>query len=333
MTGGEALIGSSVPGGDPLRPGAAEALVRWFSQEGRDLAWRSERDAWLILVSEVMSQQTQVERVVPAWERFIERFPDPEACASAGQAEVVRLWRGLGYPRRARDLHRASRLIVDVHAGRVPDSLDGLLGLPGVGPYTARAVLAFAHERDVGVLDTNVGRILARISGRALGATEAQTMADELVPPGQAWVWNQALLDLGADVCRKRQPTCGSCPIAFTCRWAGEGCPEPDPALRSAAVSRPQSRFEGSLRQVRGRVLATLETGSASASALSAVDGGDGGRLAAALGTLISDGLIEVVEPGSASDALRPEPAALPRSPSDAPRPGKACEIVYRLAE
>jgi A/G-specific adenine glycosylase len=136
-----------------------------------------------------------------------------------------------------------------------------LLALPGVGPYTARALLAFAFEHDVAVVDTNVGRILARTAGRPFGAREAQATADDLVPEGQGWQWNQALLDLGATVCTKRSPACERCPVSTTCRWWLVGRADPDPAVGSHAVSRPQSRFEGSFRQGRARLLDALRAG------------------------------------------------------------------------
>ena len=134
----------------------------------RDLPWRRVRDPWAILVAEVMLQQTQAPRVVPKWEAFLESFPTPPACADAPLGDVLRLWHGLGYPRRARNLHLAAQEIVDRHGGVVPDALDELLALPGVGAYTARAVLAFAYEQDVAVADTNIGRVLARTGGARL---------------------------------------------------------------------------------------------------------------------------------------------------------------------
>ena len=170
---------------------------------------------------------------------------------------MLRLWHGLGYPRRARNLHLAAREIVDRHGGVVPDALDELLALPGVGAYTARAVLAFAYEQDVAVADTNIGRVLARTGGARLTTKGAQAAADALVPRGEGWAWNQILMDLGATICRPT-PICAECPVESTCRWRQQGWPSPDPAIGSAGVSGKQSRFEGSDRQARGRVLAAL---------------------------------------------------------------------------
>jgi A/G-specific adenine glycosylase len=231
-----------------------EPLLRWAGERLRDLPWRRTRDPWCVLVSEVMSQQTGIDRVVPKYLEFVARFPTPLACASAPLGEALALWSGLGYPRRCRNLHDAARVIVDRHNGSVPLDLDTLLALPGVGPYTARAVLSFAAGRDVGVVDTNVARVLARLSNRVLGARDAQAMADALVPSGRSWEWNQAFMDLGSTVCRARVAACDECPVATWCTW-GDG---PDPAPASALTSKPQARFEGSNRQARGRLMRRL---------------------------------------------------------------------------
>ncbi len=238
-----------------------ERILDWASARRRDLPWRRTRDPWAVLVSEVMLQQTQVDRVVPRWSRFLERWPSTAACAAASLGEVLGEWQGLGYPRRARALHAAARQIDADLDGRFPDDLDELLALPGIGPYTARAVLAFAFERDVAVVDTNVGRILARRSGERLSPSAAQAVADDWVPAGRGWAWNQGLLDVGARCCRPRDPRCGDCPVAPGCVWHLAGRPDPDPATGSAAVSRPQARFEGSARQARGRLMAALSDG------------------------------------------------------------------------
>jgi A/G-specific adenine glycosylase len=217
-----------------------------------------------VLVAEVMLQQTQTGRVVPAWHDFCAAFPTPAACAGASLGDVLRMWQGLGYPRRARDLHAAAGRIVDVHGGAVPADLEALLTLPGVGPYTARAVLAFAFERDVAVVETNIARLLARVAGERLTPRRVQTLADSLVPAGDGWVWNQALMDLGATVCRPA-PRCDECPVRGSCCWHRAGWPDPDPASGSAGVSVRQSPYEGSDRQARGRVLHRLAAGSAPA--------------------------------------------------------------------
>src|SRR5581483_8034114 len=144
----------------------------------------------------------------------------------------------------------------------LPDDLDALLALPGVGPYTARAVLVFAYERDIGLVDTNAGRFVARaLAGAPLGARDAQVLADAAVPRSRGWEWGQTVFDLGALVCTKRAPACSVCPIASTCAWANAGWPAPDPITASAGISRPQSTFAGSFRQGRGRLLARLTEG------------------------------------------------------------------------
>lgn len=234
-----------------------QEVLGWMSTRLRQLPWRDTRDPWAVLVSEVMLQQTGVRRVLPKWEAFMDAFPDPSACAAAELGDVLRLWQGLGYPRRARNLHLAAGVIVSSYGGRVPADLESLLALPGVGPYTARAVLAFAHEVDAAVVDVNVARILSRVVGRRLTAREVQRHADDLVPDGEAWLWNQAMMDLGALVCRP-VPRCEECPVAGVCRWRGSG---PDPSVGSAGVGSTQSPFAGSDRQARGRLLKALGEG------------------------------------------------------------------------
>jgi A/G-specific adenine glycosylase len=233
-------------------------VLAWGEGHLRDLPWRRTRDPWAVLVSEVMAQQTGVDRVVPYYERFLARFPTPRVCAAAPLGEVLRLWTGLGYNRRAVNLHRCARAVVDRHGGVLPADLAALMALPGVGPYTARAVLAFAFEHDVGVVDTNVGRVLARWEGRPLRVTEAQAQADDLVPRGRAWAWNQAVMELGGTVCLRRRPRCASCPVRRSCAWAAAGLAPPDPADDSAGVGAGQPRFEGSDRQGRGRLVEAL---------------------------------------------------------------------------
>jgi A/G-specific adenine glycosylase len=240
-----------------------DALLTWGAANRRDLPWRRTRDPWRVLVSELMLQQTQAPRVASKYEAFVARFPTAWACADAPPAEVIAHWNGLGYNRRAVNLHRCATEIVEHHGGDLPDDLDGLLALPGIGPYTARAVLVFAFERDIGLVDTNAGRFLARAAaGRALDRHGAQRVADELVPRGQAWAWGQAVFDLGALVCTKRDPRCGECPIAQHCAWHTAGHPEPDPVRAgSAGISRPQGPLAGSDREGRGRLVRALLDG------------------------------------------------------------------------
>ena len=269
-------------------------LGLWARASSRDLPWRNTRDPWAVLVSEVMLQQTQVARVVDKYRAFLRQFPTVAACADASVASVIEQWAGLGYNRRAVMLHHLARAVVMRHGGALPDDLTELLDLPGVGPYTARAVLAFAFERDVAVLDTNVGRVLARVGGRRLAPSAAQAQADRLVAAGTGWAWNQAMLDLGATVCTARAPKCGACPLRNLCVFRGAG---DDPAVGSAAVSGRQSRFAGSDRQGRGRLVAAMREGPLTAADLASAAGwpDDEPRAQRAMATLIIDGLAQEV--------------------------------------
>lgn len=239
------------------------ALLAWGGAELRDLPWRRTNDPWLVLVSEVMLQQTSVARVLPKYETFIATFPTPASLADAPLGDALQLWQGLGYPRRCRNLREAAIAVVRDHGGELPCTIEGMLSLPGVGQYTARAVLAFAHSMDVAVVDTNVSRVLSRLAGRPMKAKELQERADELVPSGSAWEWNQVMMDLGARVCVARTPKCGECPVRGFCTWKGDAAVE-DPAPSSAGASKPQARFEGSDRQARGRAMRALNEGSRS---------------------------------------------------------------------
>lgn len=270
-----------------------DTLLEWGDRELRDLPWRRTRDPWAVLVSEVMAQQTGIDRVVGYYHTFLTRFPDATTCATAPTADVVKLWAGLGYNRRAVNLHRCAIEVAEKHGGELPADLDALLALPGIGPYTARAVLAFAFEQPVGVVDTNVGRVLARWSGRALRPAEAQTMADGLVPAERVWTWNQAIMELGATVCRRRQPDCARCPVHVECGWRAVELALPDPADGSAGVGQGQSRFEGSDRQGRGRLVGALRAGPVPVDQLPAVTGwpDDPIRAARVADGVIADGL------------------------------------------
>ena len=245
------------------------ALLEWGGSELRDLPWRRTRDPWAVLVSEVMLQQTSVARVLPKYDAFLDAFPTPHALASSPLGDALVLWQGLGYPRRCRNLHAAAVAIVEQHAGGMPDSLEGMLALPGVGQYTARAVLAFARSADVAVVDTNVSRVLSRLEGRPMKAAELQSRADALVPRGGAWEWNQVMMDFGARHCTARSPKCGECPVGTNCIWRG-AAGTADPAPSSAGASRPQARFEGSDRQARGRAMRALGAGARSREQLTA---------------------------------------------------------------
>lgn len=268
------------------------ALHRSAPQLKRDLPWIAHEDPWAILVSEVMLQQTQVPRVLEPWRRFLATFPTPTSCADAPLAAILRRWEGLGYHRRAKALHGAARMIRDEFGGEVPRDVASLHRLPGVGKYTANAVGSFAFGQRVAVLDTNVGRVLARaVANKTLAARRAHDLADDLLPMRGVAAHNQSMLDLGAQFCRSK-PLCGSCPVARACRWNIEG--GVDPAPRSASVSRPQSAFEGSDRQMRGRILRVLRSSDVTLSDLVvSVAPGEGERVDRIVDGLISDGLVE----------------------------------------
>jgi A/G-specific adenine glycosylase len=263
---------------------------RWAPGVRRDLPWRATRDPWAIIVSETMLQQTQAARVVPKYESFLARFPTVASCAAARVGEVVDAWGGLGYNRRAVYLHRLATTVERRHQGTVPADLDALLALPGIGPYTARAILAFAFERDVAVVDTNIGRVLARLTGSRLGPADAQQIADRLVPDRAGWAWNQSMLDLGALVCVAQSARCAQCPVYDACLWRGRGA---DPAVASAGVSRGQSRFAGSDRQGRGRLVDALRLGPVDRDGLALVTGwpDDVPRAQRIAAALVADGL------------------------------------------
>ncbi len=256
--------GTAVTRGRAARFGAS--LLEWGAVHRRDLPWRRTSDAWHILVSEVMLQQTQVDRVVPHYERFLAAFATPSDCVRARPADVVRLWSGLGYNRRALHVHGAAVAITRDHGGRVPHDDTALRRLPGVGPYTARAVRAFGFGDDVAAVDTNGVRVLARaVAGVPLTVGEAMALGDRLVPPGQSWEFNQAMFDLGATVCTATRPGCGACPLRRQCRWrrarSAAGADGDGDPWRASPTARPQSAFAGSDRQGRGRLLEALRAG------------------------------------------------------------------------
>lgn len=276
------------------------ALIEWYSLAARDLPWRDPAiTPWAVLVSEFMLQQTQVERVLPRWTAWIERWPAPSALAAEEPGEAVRAWDRLGYPRRALWLHRAAVEIAERHGDRVPADVDALLALTGVGPYTARAVAAFAFGERHPVVDTNTRRVLARaVHGRAAaGMPRPGDLAEmeALLPddPAEAARFNAAAMELGAVVCTARAPRCAECPIARWCEWRGAGYPDNAPEKRPR-----QARFEGSDRQVRGRIMALLRRSGEPvpvARALeAAADGGvrDPEQAGRAYDSLVADGLV-----------------------------------------
>lgn len=208
-------------------PTIAGRLIRWYQIHGRDLPWRRTTDPYRILISEIMLQQTQVERVLGFYFAFLERFPSVRALAEAPESEVLAAWRGLGYYNRARNLHRAAQAILRQHGGEFPRSLEALQALPGVGRYTAGAIMSFAFCEDAPIVDTNVVRVLTRSLGEPEGVTPAGRerwlweQATAIIPEGQGFVLNQALMDFGATLCTHHHPACESCPLADICVTRG----------------------------------------------------------------------------------------------------------------
>jgi A/G-specific adenine glycosylase len=221
-------------------------LLQWYAQAKRPLPWRTTTDPYAVLVSEVMLQQTQAPRVVPYYETFLARFPDAQTLAAAPARAVLEAWSGLGYNRRALALHAAAKHVAE-HGWP-----DDLTQLPGVGPYTAAAVGSFAFDRQTAAIDTNVRRVLERHDGTRYSPTALARRAAELLPRDRAADFNQAMMELGATVCRPRAPRCGVCPVSEGCA----GGPPPMPPRRRGA-----QRFEDSDRWARGRTVAALLDG------------------------------------------------------------------------
>lgn len=248
------------PPGDPdvlVPPPARAAILAWYAVAGRPLAFRRTTDPYAVLVSELMAQRTQAVRAAEAWTTWIARWPTPVDLASAPVAEVLRAWAGLGYNRRAMALRRAAEVIVAQHGGRVPDDVAALEALPGVGPYTARAVAAIAFGRPVGAVDTNVRRVLGRVAAGgsdALAPRALQALADAVVPADAAGPWTHALMDVGARLCAPRSPRCGECPVAPWCRHAAGDRAAADGARRAGRAGQPVA-FPLTRRWLRGRVL------------------------------------------------------------------------------
>ncbi len=300
-------------------PRFRRAVLDWYDAEGRTLAFRGPTDPYLVLVSETILQQTQVARGGPAWEGFVARFPTLEALAAASPADVLRAWQGLGYNRRALNLHRAARMIVDELGGRFPTDVAGLDRLPGVGPYTARAVASIAFGLPVGAVDTNVRRVLGRAVGGGLGRLpdrELQDVADALVPPDRPADWTHALMDLGSARCRPRAPRCGECPVADLCRGATRELGPDDPPIPEAGrpahpaghrPARPRPPFEHTNRWLRGRILDRLRAADGDAWVALGDELGvhDRTAVAAALAGLARDGLLEL-RPGDPPMARLP---------------------------
>lgn len=277
----------------------ASTLIDWYVRAQRDLPWRRPGvSAWQILVSEFMLQQTPVARVEPIWLAWIARWPTPSATADAGAADVLRAWGKLGYPRRAKRLHECATVIATEHGDVVPDDVDTLLSLPGIGTYTARAVACFAYGKRVPVVDTNVRRVVARAvhglpdagspSTRDLADVEALLPDDETAPQ-----FSVALMELGATVCTARSPRCGVCPLEH-CGWRARGFPA------GTAPAKRVQKYAGTDRQVRGRLLDVLR-GKDSPVTRAELDVAwtvDTAQRDRALDSLLVDGLVEQTTDG-----------------------------------
>jgi len=237
----------------------ADLLLNFFTERSRNLPWREPAATpWAVLVSEIMLQQTPVNRVLPVYREWMTRWPEPAALAADSPADAIRMWGRLGYPRRALRLHAAATVIAAEYSGEVPDTVENLLRLPGIGEYTARAVAAFAFGRRTPVVDTNVRRVLSRVVRGLDEPREPATAADRaematLLPtePSTAARFSAAVMELGALVCSARSPDCVSCPLADRCRWRLAGS---QPGLPRRAVQ----TWHGTDRQVRGRMMAAL---------------------------------------------------------------------------
>lgn len=214
-------------------------MMEWYAAARRDLPWRRTDDPYRIWLSEVMLQQTRVDQAEPYYRRFVERFPTVHVLAEAGLDDVLLCWEGLGYYSRARNLHQAARKVVDEFGGSVPDTHDEISSLPGVGPYTAAAVLSIAYDRPHAVLDGNVIRVLSRVFAvdadvkRTATKRALQLAADELIDPGDPGDFNQALMELGARICSPRSPDCGRCPVEGVCQARRLDEPEAFPVSAS----------------------------------------------------------------------------------------------------
>lgn len=234
-------------------------LFRWHAGARRPLIIRDAANPWQVLVAEVMSQQTGIARVGPAWRSFVARWPAPASLAGAGTHELLAAWAGLGYNRRALALRETARTIVTSHGGRVPSTVDTLERLPGIGPYTARAVAASAFRVPVAPLDVNVRRLLSRVLGVPSSAAGFQAAGDSLVLRAEPGRWVDAVMDLASLICTPRTPNCAACPLAVLCASRGA-------ASGTGAEPKPRGMpFPATARWLRGRLLAEVAAAPAGA--------------------------------------------------------------------
>lgn len=287
---------------DQREPAVEAALDQWWANCARDLPWRFGRTTpWGVLVSEVMSQQTQMSRVVPYWEAWMERWPDAAALAAAPTADVIAAWGRLGYPRRALRLQECAQVVTTQYHDRLPRNYDELVALPGIGDYTASAVMSFAFGERIAVIDTNIRRVLDRVflgvesTGGAASVLE-RALANYVLPQDAraSVTWNQSVMELGALICTARTPECESCPLAGECAFLAAGRPG-----LGERRTRPRQRFAGTDRQVRGKVLQALRSLPDGQTVLSYDElkklWDDSIQLDRCIETLDDDGLIEIV--------------------------------------
>ncbi len=235
-------------------------LLEWFKRNKRDLPWRKTKDPYAIWVSEMMLQQTQVETVIPYYKNFLSTFPTLQHLAEADLSEVLKVWEGLGYYSRARNLHRAAKMVLNRFRGKIPNSLNALLSLPGIGRYTAGAILSIAYNQEAPILDGNVKRVLARLFAISKNPEKKDMehllwkISESLIPKNRARFFNQALMDLGAMICAPKRPICLSCPLSTLCKGYLSGAPEHFPP-RFNKRKIPQRRGMVAIIQRDGKVL------------------------------------------------------------------------------
>lgn len=275
-------------------------LSNWFRANARDLPWRNpDVTAWQIFVSEVMLQQTPANRVAPAWNEWISRWPDPASTSLATPAQIIRQWDRLGYPRRALRILEASKVVTTNFDNRMPETYEELISLPGVGEYTANAILAFAFKKKSVVLDTNIRRVIGRVwhgeeRPKPTISNVERTFAASLVPKSHksASMWSAAVMEFGAVVCTARNPSCNSCVIKTSCAWRLSGFPQSEVPVRS-------QKFEGTDRQVRGRIMKILKESTKPVSETTFHGTSENKKqIQRALDSLIADGLIETTRSG-----------------------------------
>jgi A/G-specific adenine glycosylase len=301
----------------PAMAKAQERVLKWFVENGRAFPWREHRDPYKTLVAEVMLQQTQTGRVGPSYQAFVEHFPSVSSLARAPAMDVIKAWKGLGYNRRAVNLQQAAQKIEHSFSGEVPSDPADLKQLPGVGEYSASAVACFSYDAQIPVVDVNVTRVLGRaaFASDAPDAKKLGAVALQWLPQGEAYAWNQALMDIGATLCRIDKPLCPKCPMKAACEYYAAGKHK----VPAAARSPKQSPFEGSARQKRGGIIDALRESAAAGISMGALakavhpNGGDRdlGWLVELLSGLERDGLV-ALSPG----ARKASPRGLVRLPT-----------------